>query len=77
LGLRLSGAGMAVGQQLRTLFVGDEGFSRHGQSAWYWAETRVASEAGNREAAFVSARKGAEPLLQKNTLARRLKVGMA
>jgi hypothetical protein len=68
---------MAVGQQLRTLLVGDDGFSRHGQSAWRCAETRVASEARNREAALVRPRKGTESLLQKNTLARKLKVGMA
>jgi hypothetical protein len=76
-GLRVGGAGMAIGQQLRTLFVCDERFSQHGQCAWRCAETRVASEAPNRKADFVLPRKVAESLLQKNTLARRLKVGMA
>jgi hypothetical protein len=78
-GQRVSGASMAVGQQLRALFVGDKGFSRHGQVAWRCAETRVASETPetpNRKAAFVPPRKDAEALLQKSTLARKLKVGM-
>jgi hypothetical protein len=67
---------MTVGQQQRSLLVGDEWFSRHGQSEWRNVKTRVASKARNRKAAFLPVRKGAEPLLQESTLARRLKVGM-
>lgn len=74
--LRVSSASMAIGQQLRALLVGDKWFSRHGQGAWRCAGTRVASEAPNRKAAFVSLRKDAEALLQKSTHARSLKVGM-